>query len=136
MGKSVSLVERWRGRWSWVARVAAWDAHLDAANQAHQVDLRRILAEELVGGDGQHFREAARSLRAVATAGDVGGLREYLNRTLGPVPKEITIATRQDLEAILAVIVGVVLRETGDDGLTQRVAVGAADELERRGAGR
>lgn len=129
-------LEKWRSKHEWVARAAAWDAHLDAASQAAQLDLRRILAEELIGGDGQHFREVAAMLRTIARAGDVQAMKEYLNRTVGTVPKELNIGTRQDLEALISALMSVVVRETADDDLAQRIARGLADELERRSARR
>lgn len=129
-------LEKWRSKHDWVARCAAWDAHLDAASQQAQIDLRRILAEELVGGDGEHFRTVARQLRSVAGAGDVQAMREYLNRTVGTVPKDINIGSRQDLEALISAFMSVVVRESGDEDLAQRVARGLADELERRSARR
>lgn len=136
LGKSKTLADRWSGANEWVARAAAWDAHLDAASQAAQLDLRRILAEELVGGDGRHFRDVAAMLRTIARAGDVQAMKEYLNRTVGTVPKELNIGTRQDLEALISALMSVVVRETADDDLAQRIARGLADELERRSAGR
>lgn len=33
LGKSTTIMERWSAKWSWVARAAAWDQHLDKQAQ-------------------------------------------------------------------------------------------------------
>lgn len=51
LGKSKALMDRWSAKWSWVARMAAWDAELDRKARESQEKARVEMAE-------RHIKEA------------------------------------------------------------------------------
>ena len=135
-------VDKWSGEHDWVARAAAWDAHLDAANQVAQLDLRRILAEELLGEGGEHFRQVAQRHRELATRGAaqtisdaMAAIKAYYDRTVGPVPKRHIIATEDDVASLVRDLFVLAATEIQDPDAQARLAESWRQYVEGRGAG-
>jgi hypothetical protein len=60
--KSRTLIGRWSGRWEWVRRIRAYDAHVD--------DIKRQARESAIAKQSRHIMTSAEVLEGISAHGD------------------------------------------------------------------
>lgn len=68
LGKSEALMQRWSGRWSWVARCDSWDREQDRQWRLEQAEARRDIARKHLRVGAAMMSKAVQRLQSVDPA--------------------------------------------------------------------